>query len=43
LQSIGYERVAAIELEYEHATADQVAPDLARARAFLEESFQAAQ
>ena len=39
LRAIGYERPAVIELEYEQATAEQVRPDLARAKAFLEKAF----
>lgn len=42
LRDIGYQRPAVIELEYEHATADQVRPDLARARTFLEAAFASA-
>lgn len=40
LEKIGYKKVAVIELEYENAKADQVRPDLARAKAHLEKSFQ---
>jgi sugar phosphate isomerase/epimerase len=43
LEKIGYNRVAVIELEYENAKAEQVRPDLARAKAHLEKSFQMAQ
>ena len=39
LRNDGYDRVAAIELEYEHAEADQVSADLARAKRFLSQSF----
>lgn len=42
LEQIGYARVAVIELEYEHALADEVRPDLARAKALLGRFFQAA-
>jgi sugar phosphate isomerase/epimerase len=41
LREIGYARPAVIELEYAQATAEQVRPDLARAKAFLEEAFAA--
>ena len=41
LSDIGYDRVAAIELEYAHATADRVRADLARARPVIEEAFSA--
>jgi sugar phosphate isomerase/epimerase len=41
LSDIGYERVAAIELEYAYATADTVSGDLARARPIIEEAFAA--
>jgi sugar phosphate isomerase/epimerase len=43
LEKISYSRVATIELEYENAKAEQVRPDLARAKAHLEKSFQTAQ
>jgi sugar phosphate isomerase/epimerase len=39
LSEIGYGRVAAIELEYEHATAGTVRDDLARARPVIDEAF----
>jgi sugar phosphate isomerase/epimerase len=39
LDEIGYQRAAVIELEYEDARAPQVRPDLARAKAFLEDAF----
>lgn len=39
LEVIGYRRVAIIELEYEHAHADQVRGDLARAKTVLERAF----
>lgn len=41
LEAIGYNRVAVIELEYEHALVEQVTPDLARAKIHLEKCFQA--
>jgi sugar phosphate isomerase/epimerase len=41
LREIGYRRAAVIELEYGQATADEVRPDLARARAYLEAAFAA--
>jgi sugar phosphate isomerase/epimerase len=40
LEQIGYSRVATIELEYGTAKAEEVRPDLARAKAHLEKSFQ---
>lgn len=43
LKTIGYTRVAVIELEYETAKAEEVHPDLTRAKAHLEKSFQRAQ
>lgn len=42
LEKIGYNKVAVIELEYETAKAEQVRPDLARAKAHLGKSFQTA-
>lgn len=39
LHEIGYPHAAVIELEYEDALAPEVRPDLARAKAFLEEAF----
>jgi sugar phosphate isomerase/epimerase len=42
LSDIGYERVAAIELEYAHATAETVRADLARAQPVIEKAFAAA-
>jgi sugar phosphate isomerase/epimerase len=42
LSDIGYERAAAIELEYEFATADTVTKDLARARPIIEKAFEVA-
>jgi sugar phosphate isomerase/epimerase len=39
LTEIGYRRTAVIELEYEHARAPEVRPDLARATALLERCF----
>lgn len=42
LETIGYTRTAAIELEYEFATADTVARDLERARPVIETAFIAA-
>jgi sugar phosphate isomerase/epimerase len=43
LEVTGYNRVATIELEYENAKAEQVRPDLLRAKAYLEKSFRLAQ
>jgi fructoselysine 3-epimerase len=43
LEKTGYNRIATIELEYENARAEQVRPDLLRAKAHLEKSFRAAQ
>jgi sugar phosphate isomerase/epimerase len=40
LREIGYARACAIELEYEHARAATVTPDLWRAKALLSRSFQ---
>ena len=37
------QRAAVIELEYEHAMAPEVRPDLARAKTFLEDAFAAAE
>lgn len=42
LARIGYQRTAAIELEYEQARAPEVRADLARAKAVVERAFQAA-
>jgi sugar phosphate isomerase/epimerase len=42
LRAIGYRGPAVIELEYEHAMAPQVRPDLARAKSYLEDAFAAA-
>ncbi len=42
LKSIGYERSAVIELEYEFARAETVRADLARSKALLEQAFAAA-
>ncbi len=42
LHQIGYNRAAVIELEYEHARADRVRGDLARAKTTLERAFQMA-
>jgi sugar phosphate isomerase/epimerase len=39
LNDIGYDRVAAIELEYAHALADTVRGDLTRARPVIEQAF----
>jgi len=39
LNDIGYDRVAAIELEYAYALADTVRGDLARARPVIEQAF----
>jgi protein FrlC len=41
LREIGYQRAAVIELEYEHASAPEVRPDLARAKTYLEDAFAA--
>ncbi len=41
LSQIGYQRVAAIELEYAHATAATVSSDLARARPVIDAAFAA--
>ena len=43
LQAIDYDRVAVIALESEDARADQVRPDLARAKSFLEKNFRMAE
>jgi sugar phosphate isomerase/epimerase len=39
LEKTGYDRVAVIELEYEHARAERVSADLARAKTLLERTF----
>ncbi len=41
LSQIGYQRVAAIELKYAHATAATVSSDLARARPVIDAAFAA--
>jgi sugar phosphate isomerase/epimerase len=43
LKTIGYTRIATIELEYENAKAEAVRPDLLRAKTHLEKSFQIGQ
>ena len=39
LNDIDYQRAAVIELEYEHAVAPEIRPDLSRAKTFLERAF----
>ena len=39
LREIGYRRAAVIELEYEDARADEVRPDLGRAKELLARDF----